>query len=132
MTSGLNSEQRQLKGRFVRERGFWSENPWGVFLQMDPKFFEAYLDLYLVPWKTGVLPPKTRELVYIAIDAATTHLYVPGIRKHIQNALKLGATKEEIVEVFELVSGLGVHSCIVGMPILAQELTKSRRRTKSA
>ena len=45
------------------------------------------------------------------IDAATTHLYEPGLRQHIRNALRYGATKEEIMEVLELVSVLGIHAC---------------------
>lgn len=31
-----------------------------------------------VPWKHGTLPPKVKEFIYIAIDAATTHLYDPA------------------------------------------------------
>jgi alkylhydroperoxidase/carboxymuconolactone decarboxylase family protein YurZ len=59
--------------------------------------------------------------IYIAIDAATTHLYEPGLRIHIRNALKHGATKEEILEVYELVSVLGMHTITMGLPALLQE-----------
>jgi alkylhydroperoxidase/carboxymuconolactone decarboxylase family protein YurZ len=45
-----------------------------------------------------------------------------GTRVHIKNALKHGATKEEIMEVFELISVLGVHSVTMGVPILLEEL----------
>jgi alkylhydroperoxidase/carboxymuconolactone decarboxylase family protein YurZ len=45
--------------------------------------------------------------VYIAIDCATTQLYVPGLKLHIRNAVKLGATPEEVMEVFELASLMG-------------------------
>ena len=81
-----------------------------------------------MPWKKGVLPPKIKELIYIAIDAATTHLYEPGLRQHIQNALKYGATKEEIMEVFELVSVLGIHTCTMGVPILVEEVKKFEQK----
>jgi alkylhydroperoxidase/carboxymuconolactone decarboxylase family protein YurZ len=47
------------------------------------------------------------------------------VRQHIRNALKQGATKEELLEVFELISGLGVLTCTVGMPILEEELKKA-------
>ena len=53
-----------------------------------------------VPWTTGGLDPKVRELIYIAIDSATTHMYEPGLRVHIQNAFKYGATVQEIMEVY--------------------------------
>jgi alkylhydroperoxidase/carboxymuconolactone decarboxylase family protein YurZ len=72
------------------------------------------------------LPPKIKELIYIAIDASTTHLYAPGLRQHIRNALKYGATVEEIMEVFELVSVLGIHTCTMGVPILMEEVRKMK------
>jgi alkylhydroperoxidase/carboxymuconolactone decarboxylase family protein YurZ len=75
-----------------------------------------------VPWTHGVLEPKVKEMIYIAFDVAATHLYEPGLRAHIRNALGLGATKEEIMEVIELVSVIGIHACAVGVPILVEEL----------
>ena len=61
-------------------------------------------------------------MIYIAIDASTTHLYEPGLRQHIQNALRHGASKEEIMEVYELTSVLGIHTCTLGVPVLLEEL----------
>ena len=40
-------------------------------------------------------------MIYIAIDASTTHMYEPGLKVHIRNALKYGATKAEIMEVYQ-------------------------------
>jgi alkylhydroperoxidase/carboxymuconolactone decarboxylase family protein YurZ len=128
MSEELTERQKALKERFIRERGYWSEGLWGEVLKLDPDFFEAYLNFSAVPWKKGVLPPKIKELIYIAIDAATTHLYEPGLRQHIQNALKYGATKEEIMEVFELVSVLGIHTCTMGVPILVEEVKKFEQK----
>ena len=75
-----------------------------------------------MPWRTGPLEPKVKEFVYIAVDAAATHLYVPGIRQHIKQALGYGATAEEIMEVLELTATLGIHACNIGVPILVEEL----------
>lgn len=121
LNKNLTDSQRKLKERFIKERGYWSEL-WDDLLILNESFFEAYLNFSAVPWNKGVLEPKIKELIYIAIDVATTHLYEPGIRIHIRNALKYGATKEEIMEVFELVSVLGIHTCTVGVPILVEEL----------
>jgi len=63
--------------------------------------------------------------VYIAIDCATTHLYVPGLKLHIRNAVRLGATPEEATEIFELASLMGVQSVMVGVEGLVEEM-KSR------
>ena len=53
----------------------------------------AYLEFSAVPWRKNHLDDKTKELMYIAVDAAATHLYVPGIRQHIRAALQAGATR---------------------------------------
>ena len=49
------------------------------------------------------------------------HLSVFGLRQHIRNALAHGATKEDVLEVIELASLLGLHACTVGVPILVEE-----------
>ena len=125
MSQELSERQKQLKEKFTKERGYWAEETWTPILQLDEDFFETYLNFSAHPWKKGILPPKIREFIYIAIDAATTHLYEPGIRHHIANALRYGATKEEIMEIFELVSVLGIHTCTIGVPILIEELKKT-------
>ncbi len=79
------------------------------------------------PWRNGALEPRHKELIYIAVDASATHLYLPGLRQHIRNALGHGATREEILEVFELVSVLGIHACTEGAPILAEVLAEPPR-----
>jgi alkylhydroperoxidase/carboxymuconolactone decarboxylase family protein YurZ len=117
-------EQQRLKAEFVERRGYW--NPfWDDVLRLDQDFFKAYSEFSSVPWRNGVLEPKVKELIYIAIDAATTHLYEPGLRQHIQNALGYGATREEIMEVYELTSVLGIHTCTLGVPVLLEELDRA-------
>lgn len=70
----------------------------------------------------GVLDAKTLEFLAIAIDASCTHMYAPGVRRHIAKALDLGATPEEILAVLQAVAVLGIHSVALGAPILAQEM----------
>lgn len=124
MESMLNESQRALKEKFIRERGYWSTDIWEGVLQLDPKFLEAYLDFSAVPFKNSHLQLKDKELIYIAFDVSATHLYKPGTRVHMQNALKYGATHEEIMEVIELASLLGIHAATVATPILMQELER--------
>ncbi len=106
-------------------KGDW--NPvWEQFRSFDPEFLEAYLAFRSVPQRKGPLPGKTKELILIAINAATTHLYAPGVRRHIQNALKAGASAEEILETIQLTTVMGIHSCNLALPILAEELEKRK------
>ena len=122
----LDARRQKLKDAFVAARGYWSQL-WDGVLELSPEFFEAYTVLSSVPWKHGTLPPKIKELIYVAVDASTTHLYNPGTRIHIANALKHGATRDEVMEVLEIVSVLGIHTMSTGLPILIDELRKSGR-----
>lgn len=124
--TGFTPEQERMKEQFIRNRGYWNAF-WDGLLLLSPDFFNAYLEFSSIPWKTGVLEPKVKEFIYIAIDASTTHLYEPGLRIHIQNALKYGATKEEIMEVYQLTSVLGMHTFTMGMPVFLEEMRAAGR-----
>ena len=115
--------EKALKESFIKNRGYWSPF-WDDMLKLSPEFFECYLDFSSVPWKSGTLEPKVKEFIYIAIDTATTHLHEEGARIHIRNALNYGATKEEIMEIFQCVSVLGMHALTEGGPML-RDLAKS-------
>ncbi|MQA09669.1 MAG: gamma-carboxymuconolactone decarboxylase [Pseudonocardiaceae bacterium] len=122
----LDERQEQLKAEFTEKRGYWHPF-WEGLLELDPEFFASYVDFSSVPWTKGVLPPKVKELVYIAFDASATHLYEPGMKLHMRNAIRYGATVEEIMEVLEIVSVIGIHGCTVAAPILQEELDNTNR-----
>ncbi len=112
--------------RAHREAGDW--NPlWEKFREFDPDFLEAYLAFRAVPQTKGPLERKHKELILIAVNAATTHLYGPGVRRHIRNALEAGATAEEILETIQLTSIIGIHACNLALPILEEEIRFASR-----
>lgn len=80
-------------------RGF--QPYWLRFMaDVDLDFLEAYERIYeLTAVRRGRLPAKFRELIVVA--AVAIGGYGPGIKDHIRRALRLGATKEEIVEVLQ-------------------------------
>ena len=101
-------------------------NPlWDTLREWDPEFVEAYMAFRRANRKEHGLSPVMRELILIAVNAATTHLYGPGVKRHMQNALKLGATRDEILEAIELTTLVGIHSCNLAVPIL-KELTEKK------
>ncbi len=117
------TEERYPHMAAHKAKGDW--NPlWDEFAALDPQFMEAYLAFRSVPQNNGPLEQKYKELILVAINAATTHLYAPGVRRHIQNALKAGATKEEILETIQLTTVMGIHACNLAIPILMEELAK--------
>lgn len=119
----LNERKEQLKKEFIEGRGYWNAF-WDGLLLLDDEFFEVYIKFSTIPWRNGPLTPKQKEFIYIAGDASATHLYTPGLRAHIQNAIKYGATKEEILEVYQLAAEVGMDTFKEGMPILIEELNK--------
>ncbi len=123
-----SARQEDIKAQFIRERGGWNDT-WERFLELAPDFLAAYLDFAMVSWRKNKLDPKAREFIYIGLHAVVTHLHEPELRLHIREALKIGASAEEIVEVIELASTLDIHAVNVGMPILAEVLTRRGLRS---
>jgi alkylhydroperoxidase/carboxymuconolactone decarboxylase family protein YurZ len=117
----LDAEQRRLKEWFTTERGYWHEF-WDEMLELDPEMFGAYTEFSTVPWRTGTLSAAKKELIYISHDIAATHLYVPGTKIHIRNALDHGATVGHVLEVMEIASMVGVQGVTTTMPLLIREL----------
>jgi alkylhydroperoxidase/carboxymuconolactone decarboxylase family protein YurZ len=117
----LSKDSAQLKQNLISNIGEaqWDET-WDSIAKLSPELFEASVNLIAVPRKKRHLSPKIQELMSIAVDAASTHLYIPGIQKHIKAALKEGATQAEIVEVIELTGTLGIHACNIGVPLLVE------------
>jgi alkylhydroperoxidase/carboxymuconolactone decarboxylase family protein YurZ len=83
-------------------------------------------------YQSRVMNPKEVELLSIALDASFTHMYAPGTRRHITNALKAGATMEEIMEVLKLCVVQGVQTFNLGLPILEEELESHSSTQKAA
>ena len=107
----------------MKAAGQWN-TAWDAFFEMDPAWTEAIIAASLPVYTSGVFSPKLAELLSIAVDASITHMYAPGTRRHIQAALKLGATMEEIMEVLKICVAQGMQASNLGVPILAEELAK--------
>ena len=103
--------------------GQWNA-AWDPFLALDPAWTDEFMATGAGIYASGVLPPKEIELLSIAFDASYTHMYAPGTRRHIRNALQAGATMTEIMEVLKLCVAQGVQACNLGIPILADELAQ--------
>ena len=101
--------------------GNWNPD-WEPFAMLDPAWTEKAIGLAIAPAVAGALDKKTIELIGIALDASCTHMYAPGVRRHIQRALAAGATKEEITAVLQIACMQGLHSMCIAAPILLAEL----------
>lgn len=112
----------------MKSLGQWN-TAWDPFLQLDPTWTDQFMATGAGIYGAGVMPPKDTELLSIAFDASFTHMYAPGTRRHIRNALQAGATIEEIMEVLKLCVAQGVQACNLGVPILLEETEALGKQT---
>ena len=74
---------------------------WEIMMQMDPELNEKTTAWRSQICATGAIPKKYVELIRVAMAASMRS--APTQRSHIQKAIQLGATKEEIFEMLSLV-----------------------------
>lgn len=88
---------------------------------MDPAWAAAW-DALAQQSVGASLDPKLVALIRLNIDVTATHLYAPGVQRHVRECLRLGATRAEIMAVFKLAAVIGIHALALGVPMLEREL----------
>ncbi|MGX1100194.1 carboxymuconolactone decarboxylase family protein [Amorphus sp. MBR-141] len=122
-------EKAELKSEILRARGYWSRFH-EVLLERSPAFLKAYLAFQSAPSQSGELPQKLCEFVYIAIDISVNHMYERGGRRHMEYALKAGASPEEVLQVILLTTAVAAQQPLaMGMRVLAEELGEAADRS---
>lgn len=111
--SDNDAQFERIKEEFIASRGFWNADR-EPLARLIPDYYQALNSISTESWLNGSLTPKERSLVCIGIDSNVNHNFEPGLRRHIRNALKYGATRDEILTVFQLTGVIGLESYIVG------------------
>ena len=114
----MEDKAKELIERMEKERGFgrlWRK----LLAERDPECMEIYHKKALHVFRDGALSRKMKEIICICVDAL--QLYEPGVRIHMRNALKLGATEMEIIEALETVTLPSIHYLSVLLPAVADE-----------
>ena len=96
-----NKENRiqALTEKMKKERGYMYPQ-WAFLTEKDIDFMEAYNNLYNIGLTDGkALPAKTRELIAIALLAYRG--LENSVYEHCKRALRLGTTKQELLEAME-------------------------------
>lgn len=82
-------------------------------IEHDFEFAERYFALFKLLRTEKALPLKYKELLFLT--AACIRFHERGIRTHIQRALQLGSSHEEVLETIEVAT----HTGGGGVPVLA-------------
>ena len=85
-----------------------ADHPLKVFEKIDPELLTLVRNTNTFALADGALPRKFKFLIAMALDAS--HGAVRGVRSLAEQAMKAGATKEEIAEtmrVVQYISGVG-------------------------
>lgn len=104
----LDDERQRLWDKYVGDGGYWRtmevEIPGflGALNRMSPSAFEAFFVYAAVPWRSRYLSRLTKEFMSVAVDATPSHRYLPGMRMHLRNAIKLGAGRKAIEETIRI------------------------------
>lgn len=115
----LDTERQTLWDARVGDDPFWIdfEREMPGFLKamliLSPDIFTGFFDYCAIPWKSGTVPARVKELIAMASDATPAHRFGPGFRVHMGNAIKLGCGRGEIIEALNLAAAAPPHR---GMP----------------
>lgn len=97
-----------LREQRERPSGYWSafEQHTPGFLEalarQSPTAYEGFMDYGALPARSGHLTPLQREVIAAAADATPFHRYLPGLRFHIANALRLGAGRTALTRAVDI------------------------------
>jgi alkylhydroperoxidase/carboxymuconolactone decarboxylase family protein YurZ len=91
--------------------GFEAETPGFLhaLLKLSPDSFTGFFDYCAIPWKSGTVHARTKELIAMAVDATPTHRFLPGFRVHLRNALSLGAGRVAVRAALDLAASAPLH-----------------------
>lgn len=120
----LTPEQERFKEAYIKARGYWVEFNDGLLMH-SPEWLQTYLKYAETPAREGPLEPRLREMIYVATDASTTHMFTEGLEIHINLAFQAGCTVSQLIEVMQLATMQGLDSVANGMTILIEEAHKA-------
>lgn len=83
-------------------------HPLAVIRENDPELFEMVMGAGKLALGEGALPAKVKYLIALALDAS--HGAEDGVRSLAQQAMAVGATREEILEAVRV----AYHVCGAG------------------
>ncbi|MCC6384941.1 MAG: carboxymuconolactone decarboxylase family protein [Bacteroidia bacterium] len=91
--------------------------------ELAPKQIEAWRTFSRTVFKEGVLDEKTKQLIAVAVAHVTQCPYC--IRAHVPQALKKGASRQEIMEAIWVAAEMRAGAAYAHANIAFDEMEKS-------
>jgi alkylhydroperoxidase/carboxymuconolactone decarboxylase family protein YurZ len=119
MTEPLDLRRQELWAAYVGNDPFWDSMERQVpgfldsLVRQSPEAFEAFFQYCAVPWKTAALRAYIKELISLAVDASSTHRFLPGLRLHLANAIQLGVGRRAIMQSLAIASAAPGHRGVI-------------------
>lgn len=83
----------------------------GAYVEASPKMMTAFMELHHLGAEDGALKSKHKELIALGISI---HTKCEGcILSHVHDALKAGASHDEIVETIDVAVYMGGGPCVI-------------------
>jgi alkylhydroperoxidase/carboxymuconolactone decarboxylase family protein YurZ len=111
----LDPERQRLWQLHVGDDPFWTafsaELPGflDAMLRLSPDIFTGFFAYCAIPWQSGTVRARVKELAAIACDAAPSHRFRPGFRVHLNNAIKLGVGRTAIMQALDIAAAAPDH-----------------------
>jgi alkylhydroperoxidase/carboxymuconolactone decarboxylase family protein YurZ len=111
----LDPERQRLWQVHVGDDPFWTafsaELPGFLeaMLRLSPDIFTGFFAYCAIPWQSGTVRARVKELAAIACDAAPSHRFRPGFRVHLANAIKLGVGRTAILQALDIAAAAPEH-----------------------
>jgi len=111
----LGADRLALRARMQGDDPYWADFEREVpgfldaLLRMSPEAYTAFFAYCAVPWRTGAVRGLVKELMSLATDATPTHRYLPGMRLHLANAVRLGAGRTAVRRALDIAAAAPAH-----------------------
>ena len=89
---------------------------------LDAEFAASCEAIFGHPYRHPVLAPREQALIVLAAEAVIPQADEERLAAAIQQAIDLGASRDEVMCMLEIASSIGIHSVSCGLPILLEEM----------
>lgn len=130
LDAALDDHRSALRERLQGDDPYWTDFEREVpgfldaLLRLSPEAYEAFFAYCAVPWRTGAVRARTKELLSMACDATPTHRYLPGVRLHLANTLRLGAGRRAVLHALDIAAAAPLHA---GVPAADRHQVEQRQ-----